>query len=75
MKDKESRNQSFKKTGAFAILLTIITPLFVWAGGTLVRHGNEIARLQENEKNTKEHVIDIKKDVRFIREYIIKKGR
>lgn len=63
------------KISAASILMVIITPLFVWAGSTLVGHGNKIATLEERDKNTKELVIDIKKDVRFIRQYIIRKGK
>lgn len=60
-------NEKVKKIGAYAIISAILTPLLLNAYAQISKNSMDIARLQEREKAVKEIVIEIKKDVEFIR--------
>jgi len=61
-------------TGMIALVISFSTPAIIWAGSTIVNHEKAIAMLQESDRNIKEHIIETKEDVKFIREYLIKQG-
>lgn len=63
--------QSLIKWGAGVILTIILAPLMIWAGSSIVNHGEKLARLEEKEKTTKEHYLDLKKDIREIKVYLM----
>jgi hypothetical protein len=60
-------NEKVKKVGAYGILSTMLSGLLYNAYGQVQKNRLEIARIQEREKAVKEIVIEIKKDVEFIR--------
>lgn len=57
---------------AGAILTIMILPVFAWAGITIIDHGQSIARLDERERSTKELLIELTKDVKYIRKNLAK---
>ena len=60
-------NEKAKKVGAFGILITMFGGLANEAYSQIRSNQINIARIQEREKAVKEIVIEIKKDVEFIR--------
>jgi hypothetical protein len=60
-------NEKVKRVGAYGILSTMLSGLLYNAYGQVQKNRLEIARIQEREKAVKEIVIEIKKDVEFIR--------
>jgi len=54
---------------AGALLTIMILPAFTWAGMTIIEHGIEIARLDEREKSTKAILIELKNDVKSLRDH------
>lgn len=60
-------NEKVKKVGAYGILSTMLSGLLYNAYGQIQKNHIDIVRIQEREKAVKEIVIEIKKDVEFIR--------
>ena len=57
----------FKKIGALGILLTILSGIYTEARYQVFENRESIIRLQEREKTIKEHLIEIKADLKYIR--------
>jgi hypothetical protein len=63
----DKMNEKVKRVGAYGILSTMLSGLFYNAYGQIQKNHIAIVRIQEREKAVKEIVIEIKKDVEFIR--------
>jgi len=54
--------------GAISILMTMVAvPLLTFAANRVLVNSEKIARLEEREKSLKENVVEIKGDVKYIR--------
>lgn len=60
------------KKGAVAILIAMIAPILVWAGSSIMANTTQIARLDERHRSNKELLIEMRKDIRIIKNALIR---
>lgn len=60
-------NEKVKKVGAVGILATMLSGLITQGFSKINKNELDIARIQEREKSTKELLIEIKNDIKYIK--------
>ena len=61
-------NDKIKKVGAVGILTTMLSGLMTQGFSKINKNELDIARLQEREKSAKELLIEIKEDIKYIKD-------
>ena len=68
MKKRSTTSPAF----ALTVLTVMLVPIISWAAIKIIDNSERVAKIEVKEKNLKENILEIKSDVKYIRQKLEK---